>query len=348
MTALEPRGRLSGRTALGLLSAALLLAVVLAVGVGSVPIAPLHSIQALLGALGLPVGAVPETEKVILFTLRLPRVVAACLVGAALATAGCLLQGLLRNPLADPYVIGTSGGAALGAALGMLLEIRYPLPGIVPAAAFAGALGATGLVLRLASRGGRLPVVSGLLTGFVVSTLLAYTVSLLLMLSERLQLHLPRVYGWLLGSVAVAGWGEVLLMGLLVVGGAALALPLARTLNALSLGEEAAAALGVEVERDKWRVLSLAAVLTAAAVSVSGLIGFVGLVIPHMVRLVVGPDHRALLPCCTAAGALALVIADLVARTVLAPGEIPVGIVTAFLGAPIFLWLLRREETGSP
>lgn len=329
------------RTRLFLL-AALALSILLAASLGSAPLHPAATLRVLMHAAGLPVPPPPEEEQSIILLLRLPRVAAACLVGAALATAGCLLQGLLRNPLADPYVTGTSGGAALGAVLGMLLESRWPMPGLAPAGAFAGALGAILLVLRIATRGGRLPVVTGLLTGFVVGVLLGYTVSLLLVISERLQLSLPRVYSWLLGGLAVAGWEQVGLVALLVLPAVLLSLPLARGLNALSLGEDAAAALGVDVERQKRSVLLLSALLTAAAVSISGLIGFVGLVAPHAMRLLLGPDHRELLPASALAGALGLLLADLLARTLLAPQELPVGIITAMAGAPLFLWLLRR------
>jgi iron complex transport system permease protein len=301
----------------------------------------------LLHRLGLgPAGGWSPQDETILFTLRLPHVVAAALVGAALATSGALFQGLLRNPLADPYVIGTSGGAALGAVLGMLLGSRLSFLGfgIVPLAAFIGALGALAAVIQLSSIGGRLPVVTVLLAGFAVSTLLGYTVSLLLVLSQRLQLRLPEIYGWLLGGVAVLGWTEIRVVGPLILLSAGAAWALGRSLNAFSLGEEGAARLGIDVERDKRRVLGLGALLTAAAVSISGLIGFVGLVVPHVVRLVCGPDHRLLIPASAVLGASFLVLADLLARVLNPPSGLPVGIVTAFLGGPFFLWLLRRSR----
>jgi iron complex transport system permease protein len=319
-------------------------ALLLAAAFGSVSV-PLDTVsRILLHRLGVP-GPVTwgEEQEVILLTLRLPRAVAAGCVGAALAVAGALFQGLLRNPLADPYVVGTSGGAALGAVLGMLLGARLGFAA-VPACAFAGALLATLLVISLAGTAGRLPVVSVLLAGFVVSSLLAYVVSFLLVISERLQLQLPQVYSWLLGGVAVTGWSQVAVVGPLVCAGLLASAGLARSLNAFSLGEEGAARVGVEVEREKKRILVLGALLSGAAVSLSGLVGFVGLIIPHLVRLLCGPDHRLLLPASALAGAAFLILADLLARTLLAPAELPIGILTAFLGGPFFLWLLRRTR----
>jgi len=332
---------------LGALAAAVLAALLLATSLGSVPIPLGTTVGILLNRLGagLPVTWGPEQEAILL-TLRLPRAVAAGVVGAALAVAGALFQGLLRNPLADPYVVGTSGGAALGAVLGMLLGAGLPFLGFtaVPVFAFVGALLATLLVIGLAGTAGRLPVVAVLLAGFVVSSLLAYGVSFLLVISERLQLQLPQVYSWLLGGIAVTGWRQVAVVGPVVGLGLVAALGLARSLNAFSLGEEGAARVGVEVERDKKRILALGALLSGAAVSLSGLVGFVGLIVPHLVRLLCGPDHRLLLPASALGGAAFLILADLLARTLLAPAELPIGILTALLGGPFFLWLLRRTR----
>jgi iron complex transport system permease protein len=333
---------------LPLLAAALAGALVLAVARGSVSIPASAASQMMLNALGL--GRFPATwspqEETILLTLRVPHALAAALVGAALATAGALFQGLLRNPLADPYVMGTSGGAAFGAVMGVVLgaQVAFLGFGLVPLLAFSGALGATALVVSLAAVGGRLPVVSVLLAGFAVSTLLGYTVPLLLILDDRLQLQLPRIYGWTLGGVSVSGWQQLGVLAPLVAAAVLAGMGMARTLNAFTLGEEGAARLGIAVERDKRLILALGALLTAAAVSVSGLIGFVGLIVPHAIRLVCGPDHRLLLPASALGGALFLVLADLLARTVFAPAELPVGIVTAFAGGPLFLWLLRRSR----
>jgi iron complex transport system permease protein len=333
---------------LAVLGVTLAAALVLATGHGLVSIAPGTVMRIIANHLGLArfTPSWPPEHETILLTLRLPRVLAAALVGGALATAGTLFQGLLRNPLADPYVVGTSGGAALGGVLGMMLGSTISVLGFsaVPVMAFLGALATTLLVVRLASTGGRLPMVSVLLAGIAVSTLMGYVVSALLLLSERLQFQLPEVYAWLLGRIPEPAWSQLALIGALTLGGVAGSLGLARTLNALSLGEDGAARLGVHVERDKRLILALGALLTAAAVSVSGLIGFVGLIVPHMVRLVCGPDHRRLLPAAALAGAAFLVLADLLARTLVPPAEMPLGVVTAFVGGPFFLWLLRRSR----
>jgi iron complex transport system permease protein len=285
-------------------------------------------------------------DETILFQIRLPRVVGGALIGAALATAGALFQGLLRNPMADPYIIGTSAGAALGATIAMIMPINLAFLGfgLVPMAAFVGALASVIIVYNLARVGGRTPIVSMLLAGFVVNALLAAIISFMMAMSERFNLNLHSVYSFLIGHVSVIGWGQIAVLGPLVIGGIIGGRFFAYHLNAFSLGEEGAAYLGVEVERDKVIILALGSLLTAAAVSIGGLIGFVGLVMPHAMRLSLGPDHRLLLPASALAGAAFVVIADLIARIVLAPAEIPVGIITAVVGAPFFLYLLRRSR----
>ena len=285
-------------------------------------------------------------DEIILFQIRLPRVVGGALIGAALATAGVLFQGLLRNPMADPYIIGTSAGAALGATIAMTLPINLAFLGfgLVPLAAFVGALGTVIIVYNLARVGGKTPIISMLLAGFVISALLAAIISFMMAMSERFNLDLHTVFSFLMGRVSVVGWQQLAVIGPLVVGGIIGARFFAYHLNAFALGEEGAAYLGIEVERDKILILALGSLLTAAAVSIGGLIGFVGLVMPHAVRLSLGPDHRLLLPASALAGAAFVVIADLLARIILAPAEIPVGIITAVVGAPFFLYLLRRSR----
>jgi iron complex transport system permease protein len=285
-------------------------------------------------------------DEAIFFAIRLPRVAGAAVVGAALASAGVLFQGLLRNPLADPYALGVSGGAALGGALGFLLSLSFTILGFnpVPVLAFVGALIAMSLVYALARTGGRAPIVTLLLAGFAVSAIMGYAVSFLLILNDRLQLNLPRVYGWLLGGISVTQWSQLeVALGMVLVamvGGWLLR----HSLDALSLGEESAQQLGVAVESDKRLVILLGSVLTGAAVALGGLIGFVGLFAPHVTRVLVGPRHGLLLPAAALLGAAFLVLADLLARSMLPPTEIPVGILTAFVGGPFFLWLLRRER----
>jgi iron complex transport system permease protein len=285
-------------------------------------------------------------DEAIFFAIRLPRVAGAAIVGAALASAGVLFQGLLRNPLADPYALGVSGGAALGGALGFLLSLTFSFLGFspVPILAFIGALVAMSLVYALARSSGRAPIVTLLLAGFAVSAMMGYAVSFLLILNDRLQLNLPRVYGWLLGGISVTQWsqlGVAIGMVALALGGGWL---LRHSLDALSLGEESAEQLGIAVESDKRLVILLGSILTGAAVALGGLIGFVGLFAPHVTRVLIGPRHGLLLPASALLGAAFLVLADLLARAILSPTEIPVGILTAFVGGPFFLWLLRRER----
>ena len=287
-----------------------------------------------------------QVDETILFQVRLPRVVGGALIGAALATAGVLFQGLLRNPMADPYIIGTSAGAALGITVAMLLPISLAFLGfgLVPLLAFGGALATVMLVYYLARVGGKTPVVSMLLAGFTVSAMLSALMFLLITMSDRLHLRINSVYMFLMGGISVTGWGQIVIVAPIVIGGVVLARLLAFRLNAFSLGEEGAAYVGINVERDKIIILALGSVLTAAAVSISGLIGFVGLVTPHAMRLILGPEHRLLIPASALAGAAFLVVADLLARTLPSSGEIPVGIITALVGAPFFIYLLRRTR----
>lgn len=330
-----------------LLGTILLLCLLIAAAIGAVSISPLSIIKMTLNKTALFnfTATWQPSAETILFQIRLPRVIAAALVGSALASAGVLFQGLLRNPMADPYIIGTSAGAAFGATVAMMLPISLAFLsfGLVPIAAFVGALAAVLLVYNLARVGGTTPVVSMLLAGFAVSAMLTAVMFFMVTLSGQTGL-LQSIYSFLMGSVSVSGWNKVIVVAPLVIGGIIAARFLAFRLNAFALGEEGAAYLGVDVERDKLLVLALGSLLTAAAVSISGLVGFVGLVVPHAVRLVLGPDHRLLLPAAALFGGAFLVLADLLARTMLAPREIPLGILTAFIGAPFFIYLLRRTR----
>ena len=343
-TKLRQNRRLLVLVALGAL---LLVCLLIAVSLGAVPISPLNIIKMTLNKMGLFhfTATWQPSDETILFLIRLPRVVAGALVGSALASAGVLFQGMLRNPMADPYIIGTSAGAAFGATIAMMLplSVAFLSFGLVPIAAFFGALGAVLLVYNLAKVGGKTPIVSMLLAGFAVSAMLAAIVFLMVTLSSRTGL-LQNVYSFLMGSISVSGWNQIIIIAPLIIGAIIAARFLAFRLNALSLGEEGAAYLGIDVERDKLLVLALGSLLTAAAVSISGLVGFIGLVVPHAVRLVLGPDHRLLLPAAALSGGAFIVLADLFARTVLAPSEIPIGIITAIIGAPFFIYLLRRTR----
>jgi iron complex transport system permease protein len=310
----------------------------------------------LVGAVALPpgdvlgalLGTADPTTNVIVRDLRLPRVFAAALVGGALAVAGTLLQGLFRNPLADPYVTGTSAGAALGAvtviALGTDLSATF-----VPLAAFAGALVSALGVWQLARLGGRTTVLTVLLAGIILTSFASALVTLLLFASDRLSLRLRAVLDILSGGVAVRATSEVVLAAAVVAVGLGLAIVLGRRIDAFAFGEETAATLGVDPERTTIAVIGAAALLTGAAVALAGLVGFVGLVVPHALRPIVGATHRTLAIASFLAGASVLVLADLGARSVFAPAELPVGVLTGLLGAPFFLLLLvraRRREVA--
>ena len=287
------------------------------------------------------------THETIFFQIRLPRVLGAALIGAALATAGALFQGLLRNPLADPYIIGTSSGALFGATVVIIfIPATFSLWGfgVISIAAFLGALGAVLLVYNLARVGGRTPVVSLVLAGFAVGAFFVAITWFLLSISGEFQHKLGAVFDFLVGAVRVSNWLQIAIAACLISSGIVLARFFAFRLNAFSLGEEGAAYLGINVERDKLLILGLGSFLTAYAVCLGGLIGFVGLVMPHAMRLVLGPDHRLLLPAAALAGASFLVLADLGARIIFAPTELRLGILTALIGAPFFIYLLRRHR----
>jgi iron complex transport system permease protein len=283
-----------------------------------------------------------DASEVIVLDLRLPRVLTAMVVGAGLAVAGTALQGLFRNPLADPYVLGTASGAALGAAVAVLIPVRGVVLefGLLHGLAFAGALGAVALVYNLARTSGLAPLTGLLLTGYAVGSLLAAGLAMSMYLSGA---GLRQIFAFLLGGFAAASWTRLAVAGPLIVAGSVAIVLRARSLNGLLLGDEAAAHLGIEVRRERALLLGLASLVTAAAVAVSGLVGFVGLVVPHVVRLLVGPSARLVLPLSALFGASLLASADLAARIL---GEIPVGVVTATIGAPFFLALLRRTRAG--
>jgi iron complex transport system permease protein len=322
----------------------LLLVLVAGVATGTVAVAPSDTLAILAHRLlGLDVARTwsPAAETIVM-DLRLPRVLTAMTVGVGLAISGATFQGLLRNPLADPYVLGTASGAALGAAIAVLLPVRALVLefGLLHTLAFLGALGAVFLVYRLSRVAGSGQMTSLLLTGYAVGSLLAAGLAMAMYLSGA---GLRQIFAYLLGGFDAASWGRLAAALPLVLGASVLIVLRARSLNGLLLGEEAAAHLGVDVRRERAILLGLASLATAASVAVSGLIGFVGLVAPHVVRLAVGPNARLVLPLAALLGASLMAGADLVARLF---GEIPVGVVTAVIGAPFFLVLLRRARTG--
>ncbi len=304
------------------------------------------ALVALLG-LSLLVGSAENPTTAIVLEIRLPRALLAALVGAGLATAGALLQALLQNPLADPYVLGISGGAALGGVVALALGGGFWLgAAAVPLVAFAGALGASLLLYAIAAAGGRAPAHSLLLTGVVFN---AFASSLIVFVTSAADLsRVAGVFLWLIGSIRLVEPALVAGVAVLFGLGLALALREAYALNLLAQGDETATHLGVDVPRTRRRVLAATALMIGASVAVSGLIGFVGLIVPHLLRLTVGSDHRVLVPASALAGAAFLVAADTLARVVLAPIELPVGALTALIGGPLFLVLLRRELARLP
>lgn len=309
-----------------------IIAIVLGVAIGSVSIAP-AAIWAVLSGGGEPL------HTMLLLDLRLPRVLAAFATGGLLAVAGALMQVLLRNPLADPYVLGLSGGAAVGALLAMLAGLGT---GVMSGAAFGGALLSTLIVFGLAHGTGSWVPTRLLLTGVVVAAGWGAVISFLLAISPAAEL--PGMLYWLMGDLSYARnpW----LPGIVLLLAALLALPLGRTLNVLARGPLQAAALGVSVRRMEAVVYIWAALITAVAVTTAGSIGFVGLIVPHMLRLIFGFDQRLLLPASALAGGMLLVLADTLARTLIAPEQLPVGVITALLGVPMFLYLLYRSRSS--
>ena len=322
-----------------------LLVLVLATSIGSVRI-PLGTTFSIL-ADKLPLIDITPTWsaniETIIFDIRLPRVLMAGLVGAALAIAGATYQGLFRNPLADPYLIGVAQGASLGAVIGFLLPVSWNLAGfgLVPLLAFIGALLATTTVYLLARVGKALPVTTLILAGVALSALLSSIVSYLVISSGE---SMKAIVFWLMGSFALSDWAEVGIVVPYVAVGVTIIILFGRMLNVMQLDEEQAQQLGVNVERIKIILLAAATLITAASVAFVGTIGFVGIIIPHAVRLVWGSDHRSLLPLSVFIGAIFMILTDLIARTVLAPTEIPIGVITAICGAPFFLYLLRHRK----
>lgn len=286
---------------------------------------------------------VSEVNRDILLQIRLPRVLLAASVGVSLAVAGATFQGLFRNPMADPYVIGVSSGAALGAVLAMVMGniLSFAGFGAVPLFAFAGGTATIVLVYYMARVGKAVPVMTLLLAGIAVSAFLSALVSLFTYFAGE-QLH--QVVFWMMGGLGGATWLKVKAMVPYTLAGFMCINLFARELNVLLLGEETAKHLGVETEKAKKILMVSASLLVAAAVSTSGIIGFVGLVVPHFIRLVAGPDHRFLLPASALLGAALLIGTDTLARTVIAPTELPVGIITALVGAPLFIYLLKKRK----
>jgi iron complex transport system permease protein len=326
------------------LAAALGVSIVVAVGIGSVAI-PAGTVGRIivhrLAGLGEP--SWPTAHEEIVWQVRLPRVLLAAVIGAGLSVVGTTLQALVRNPLADPYVLGITSGASVGAVTVILLGWSAFGVYSLSASAFLGALAAFGVVFLMAQQGGTLFPTRLVLAGVAVSYVLSAVTSFLIFQADDDGIKARSVLFWLLGGLGGARWSYLGLPAAAVIGGTTLLVLQGRRLNALVMGEETATGLGLDVARFRRQLFLLASLLTAAMVAVSGGIGFVGLMMPHACRLAVGPDHRRVLPVAALAGAVFLVWADVGARTVVAPEELPIGIITALVGGPTFCWLVRRR-----
>lgn len=299
-----------------------------------------------VGAVPLTFSALTGTQRIILFQLRLPRILASAVIGAALSVSGLLFQGLFRNPMADPYVIGSSGGAVLGAAAGIFLfsQISFFGFGATEVLAFAGSVATMALVYSLARSRGRTEIVTLLLAGFAISTILGNTTYLLELTGTGSGTRV--LLSWLRGVVGTPSWPQLTMAAALLLAGIAASVPLMRQLNTLALGDEYAQQLGLRVEGTRVAIILTGSLLTAIAVSLGGLISFAGLIVPHIARLLLGADNTRLLPVTALGGALFLVLADTLARTLFAPSELPVGVLMALVGGPFFLYLLRQSQRG--
>lgn len=332
------------------LSVLLIWMIVVSVGIGAVSISPFQVLAIFLDQIGISTSwSFEAVQQAILLNIRLPRVFLAVLIGAALAISGAAMQGLFRNPLADPGLIGVSSGAALATAVAMVVLSSIPSPlidflgeALLPISAFAGGTSATILVYRLSTKDGNTNVATMLLAGIAINAMASAMLGFMIFLANDDQLR--DLTFWTLGSLGGAMWSSVwaVLPFLLA---AIIFLPrLSKGLNAILLGESEARHLGVKVERLKQMIIVFVGLAVGAAVSVSGIIGFVGLVVPHILRLWIGPDHRFLIPGSAILGGLLLLSSDLLARTIVAPAELPIGVITASIGAPFFLWLLLRNK----
>jgi iron complex transport system permease protein len=332
-----------------LLTLTLILTITFAITVGPMQISPLDAYKIIIKNIpfigDLVRGGSSSIEEVIILQVRLPRILAAAIVGIALAVSGVVLQGLLRNPMADPYVIGISSGASLGASFVIAFGIGFSFFGLlysIPLVAFVTALGTVLLVYTISRTGQGVPMLTLLLVGIAVNSFLLAIEAIIRLLSGE-AIH--AIMAWILGSLTTSNWNYLIMVLPFIIIGITVTYVFARDLNIILLGEEQAHHLGVNTERLKRIMLASVSLMTAAAVSISGIIGFIGLIIPHMARILVGPDHRILIPASALAGAIVLILCDTVARTIISPAELPVGIITSLLGCPFFVYLLRRKSS---
>ncbi len=317
----------------------LLTAVVIAGSLGSARISFTDVVKIIIHPIASQIEGIKETSRTIIWKIRLPRIMLTIITGMGLGVSGAVFQGIFRNPMANPYILGISSGAAFGVTLGMVMGLQITFLGMtaIPISAFTGAIIASILVF-LISGGGRdiLPLLlSGIAMGFFLSALMS-----LLMYFNRSQLE--NIIYWTMGSFNAANWKKVVITTPVILTGNVFLILFSRDLNLMVMGEDSAKSLGLSVKRSRLIFLIVSTIITASAVAVSGVIGFVGLIVPHAIRIITGPDHRSLIPYSMLGGAILLLVADTIARTIIAPTEIPVGIVTSLLGAPFFLFLLNR------
>jgi iron complex transport system permease protein len=340
------------RSSYGIITAAMLavlvFAVVAASTIGSADISILDAFRVVGSKLpgldnNVNMEGISSAVNSIIWNVRLPRVLLGVLVGSALSISGGAFQGLLKNPMADPYILGISSGAALGATIAIITKLEMSFAGFsgISMAAFLGALIAVAFVYNIGKIKNQVPVTTLLLAGVAVGQFLTAVMSFLMVIYNK---DMTKIIYWTLGSLAGKGWSPVTALALPVFTGMLLLLYFSRDINIMLTGEESAKSLGVNVERTKLYVLLIGTFLTSTVVSVSGIIGFVGLIIPHMARIVTGPDHRILLPVSAIGGGIFMIFADTVARTAISPVEIPVGIITALFGGPFFIFLLRSKK----
>lgn len=309
---------------------------IFSVGAGAVKISPSRVFQILTGKI------TEGTEYIIVMNLRLPRVLLAAFIGGGLAAAGTAFQGMFRNPLADPFVVGASGGAALGATLAIAFGLSVNITGIsaVPLTAFIGSIAAVFIVYLIAESGNNTSTISLLLAGTALSTILSSAVSLIMLLSDR-TLH--ETYTWLLGGLSGRSWNDLTSTAPFILFGTLALWILSRPLDALASGEKTAISLGLPVKKTRALIVLMASLTTAAAVAAGGIIGFVGLVAPHIARIFFGSSHRRLIPASMVTGAILLMLADIISRTIVAPMELPAGIITSITGGVFFLYLLKAK-----
>lgn len=330
------------------LSLALLVSIILATGMGYLKISPAEVIRVIFSNLfqdNIPEG-MNEVFPYVILDVRLPRILLAVLVGGGLAIAGCVFQAILLNPLADPYTLGISSGAAFGAAIALILGIfgiTLPFWVSVPLFAFIGAIATLYVVFSLASNDSSLSSNTLILAGVIVSAILSAGIGFIKYLADE---EVSIIIFWLMGSLVGTSWLDIVLVFILFIPALVAILFFSRDLNIMSLGSTTSDSLGIETEKVRRILLMSASLITAACVSVSGIIGFVGLIIPHLLRLIVGADNRVLLPACFLAGAMLLLFADTVTRAVL-PSELPIGVLTSLIGGPFFCYIFRKKQLGA-